>query len=73
LSYLTALAIFVISLLTYSVPDETFFFDRQLQFLDLNEFWVKYLFEKYYLSLAYFSQIFWIGFSISLAVLGYAW
>lgn len=73
LAYLTALAIFVISLLTYSVPDETFFFDRQLQFMDLNEFWVKYLFEKYYLSLAYFSQIFWIGFSISLAVLGYAW
>jgi hypothetical protein len=73
LSYLTALAIFVISLLTYSVPDQTFFFDRQLQFQDLNSLMVRYIFEQYYLGLAYFTQIFWIGFSISLAVLGYAW
>lgn len=74
LLFLTALAIYVISLLTYSVPDETFFFDRQLQFQNFDSFFtVDYVFERYYLSLAYFTQVFWIGFSLSIATLLFAW
>ncbi len=73
LLYLAALAIFVIALLTYSIPDKTFFFDRYLQFADLNNFWVTYIFERYYLSLERFTQVFWIGFVLSLITLGVAW
>ena len=73
LVFLSGLAVFVIALLTYSVPDETFFFDRYLQFADLNAFWVGYIFERYYLALAHFSQIFWIGCVLSIATIGYAY
>jgi len=71
--HLGALAIFVISLLTYSVPDRTFFFDQYLQFLNISELAVVYVFEQYYLGLAYFTQVFWIGFGLSIATLLIAW
>ena len=73
LLHLAALAIFVIALLTYSVPDETFFFDQYLQFTNMNELLVTYIFEQYYLGLAYFTKIFWIGFGLSLCTLFVAW
>lgn len=73
LLHLSALAIFVIALLTYSVPDRTFFFDQYLQFADMNEFVVAFVFEQYYLSLAYFTQVFWIGFGLSMLTLLVAW
>jgi len=71
--HLGALALFVIALLTYSVPDKTFFFDQYLQFTDINELQVTYIFEEYYLGLEYFAQIFWVGFALSMLTLLIAW
>ncbi len=73
LLHLCALAIFVIALLTYSVPDKTFFFDQNLQFANVSTMAVTFIFEEYYLGLAAFSQIFWVGFGLSLLTLFIAW
>lgn len=73
LLFMTALGIFVISLLAYSMPDETFFFDRQLQFMELNDFWVTYLFETYFFGLANFTYLFWGGCGLSILILIYSW
>lgn len=73
LSFLVALSVFVIALLTYSVPDQTFFFDRYLSFTAMNELLLKYIFEVYYMALASFTYVFWVGTGVSVAVLGYAW
>lgn len=71
--HLGSLAIFVIALLTYSIPDKTFFFDQYLQFTDVSLMGVTFIFEQYYLGLAAFGQIFWIGFGLSLFTLFLAW
>jgi hypothetical protein len=71
--YLGALAIFVIALLIYSVPDETFFFDQYLQFTAMNDLTVTYAFEQYYLGLAYFTHVFWVGVGLSALLLLAAW
>lgn len=73
LVFLAALSVFVIALLTYSIPDETFFFDRQLQFTPVSDAWMGYIFETYYMSLQHFSELFWIGVGLSLLTLLYAW
>jgi hypothetical protein len=73
LLHLGALAIFVIALLTYSIPDKTFFFDQHLQFTDVSLMAVTFIFEQYYLGLAAFGQIFWIGFGLSLLTLLISW
>jgi|GEM_PF-1042198 len=71
--FLSALAVFVMSLLTYSVPDETFFFNRSLQFTPMNDALLLYAFEHLYISLEHFSQIFFIGLGTSAALLAYGW
>lgn len=73
LLHLGALAIFVISLLTYSVPDRTFFFDQWLQFTPVSDLALRFFFEQFYLGLAGFSQVFWIGCFLSLVTLLVAW
>tara|TARA_B100000508_G_scaffold78473_1_gene61005 strand:- start:578 stop:1573 length:996 start_codon:yes stop_codon:yes gene_type:complete len=73
LLFLTALAIFIMSLLTYSVPDQTFFFNERLQFQEINEFWVGYAFETQYMSLSNFESIFWYGSVFSFGLLLLAW
>jgi hypothetical protein len=71
--YLGALAVFVIALLLYSVPDETFFFDQYLQFTAMNNLTITFAFEQYYLGLAYFTHIFWVGVGLSGLLLLVAW
>jgi hypothetical protein len=73
LVFLSALSVFVIALLTYSVPDETFFFDRQLQFTSVSEAMVNHIFETSYMSLQRFTEVFWLGLGASLLTLAYAW
>jgi len=73
LLHLGSLAIFVISLLTYSVPDKTFFFDQWLQFTDVSDLGVMFIFEQFYLGLAGFANVFWVGFGLSLLTLLVAW
>jgi len=73
LLFLGALAIFVMSLLTYSVPDQTFFFDRQLTFIPMNELLLRFAFESMYVSLEQFSYVFWVGMVSSLLLLFLAW
>ncbi len=73
LLFLSALAIFVMSLLTYSVPDQTFFFNERLQFQNIDEFWVGHTFETQYMSLAHFEAVFWYGFALSIGLLLIAW
>ena len=73
LLHLGSLAIFVIALLTYSVPDKTFFFDQWLQFTPMSDIAIMYIFEQFYLGLAGFNQVFWIGFIVSLITLFFAW
>lgn len=73
LLHLGALAIFVISLLTYSIPDQTFFFNQWLQFTPVSDLAVQFFFEQFYLGLAGFNQLFWAGFIASLVTLLVAW
>lgn len=73
LLFLTSLAVFVMALLTYSVPDQTFFFNSRLEFLNINDYWVGHTFETQYMSLARFESIFWYGCALSLGLLILAW
>lgn len=73
LLFFVALAVFIISLLAYSTPDETFFFTPQLQFLSVNSIQVENFFTDNYLSPTTVLYLFWGGVLSSLVVVGYAW
>jgi len=73
LLFMVALGIFVMSLLTYSVPDETFMFNQYLQFVNLDELSVRYLFEVYYVSLSNFTHVYFWGCVLSFVTLFFAW
>lgn len=70
--FFAAFAIFGITILTYSTPDVTFLFDRNMQFTTVNEVWFKYVFEMNFTSLKNFTYIFWGGAILSLITLAYA-
>lgn len=71
--FFTAFAIFGVTLVAYSVPHETFLFNRNLQFLDVNVAWFKYVFEMNFIGVSNFLYILWGGFSASMILLLYAW
>lgn len=73
LLFITALTVFIISIFAYSIPDKTFFFNRYLEFWQLNDFLVTMIFNDYYLNLIYFKQIFIVGSAVSAAILFFAW
>ncbi len=70
---LGALAIFIISLLLYSVPDKTFFFDNQLVFYPVSEEVVDRYFLNERLPVEGFTTIFWIGVASAFALLALSW
>lgn len=70
---LWALAIFIISLLIYSVPDKTFFFDYALVFHPVSDYALTQIFNTKYLNLMYFPIIFWGGLSLAAVLLFVAW
>lgn len=71
--HMAALAIFFISLLIYSVPDKTFFFNPDLTFTNVNNFMVTYLLNNFYIKTSYFPIIFWSGISLSSVTLLVSW
>lgn len=73
LIFIVSLGVFVMTLLTYSIPDQTFFFDRYLQFEKLNDFLVTYMFNNFYLNIVYFKPVFVVGCVLSGLVLLFAW
>lgn len=73
LQYILALAIFLFSLLVYALPNETFFFDNNLNFVEVNDLMVNYYFNNYFLSVSHISYIFWSGVMLSIVVLVHAW
>jgi hypothetical protein len=73
LLYIWSLAIFIMSLLTYTVPDPTFLFDRALAFAPVDTFLMTVTFAGMGMSLAAFPYIFWSGMFLSFVVLWWAW
>lgn len=70
---LVALSVFIISLLTYAVPDKTFFFGYDLSFYPVSDAYVHNFFASQYLSLAYFPGVFYVGLSVAVVLLLVAW
>lgn len=68
-----SLAIFVMTLLTYSVPDPTFLFNRQLEFANLDTFTFIRTFDLLKLNLDIFPNLFWGGIVLSFLMLGISW
>lgn len=73
LIYIASLAVFIMSLLTYTIPDQTFFFSRALEFISVDQFIIVQSFKVLGISISAFSQVFWFGMCLSLAILGAAW
>lgn len=73
LLYIFSLAIFVFTLLAYTVPDPTFLFNRALQFADVSQFVLLQAFLNMGITLEIFPYIFWGGVGLSFMVLFYAW
>lgn len=70
---LAALSVFIISLLTYTVPDRTFFFGYDLSFYPVSDTYINTFFTSQYLSLAYFPSIFYVGLGTAIVLLLIAW
>lgn len=73
LVYIGSLAVFVMSLLTYTIPDPTFFFTRTLQFMPIDTFVMTQSFREWGFSMLSFKLIFWSGVALSSTILFYAW
>jgi hypothetical protein len=73
LIYIVSLAIFIMSLLTFTVPDPTFLFDRSLTFFPVDSFLMTVTFAGMGIKLSVFPYIFWGGMVVSFLVLFLAW
>jgi hypothetical protein len=73
LIYIVSLAVFVMSLLTYTIPDPTFFFSRTLQFFPVDMFTMVQSFKEWGIPMMSFKIIFWGGMALSFVILFYAW
>lgn len=73
LIYIASLAIFIMSLLTYTVPDPTFLFSRALEFVTINDFILTLSFTGMGINLEVFPYLFWGGMSFSFIILLGAW
>ena len=73
LIYIWSLAIFIMTLLTYTVPDPTFLFDRSLVFAPVDTFMLSVIFTSLGMSLTIFPYLFWGGMALSFVVLWLAW
>lgn len=68
-----SLAVFIFALLAYSVPDQTFLFNRQLAFAPVNDFELVYIFSRLGLTVGVFPYIFWGGIVLSFVTLLISW
>lgn len=73
LIYIGSLVIFVMSLLTYTIPDPTFFFTRLLQFVPVDLFTMSQSFIAWGIPMDSFKIVFWFGMVLSFLILIYAW
>lgn len=73
LIYIASLAVFIMSLLVYTVPDPTFLFDRTLEFLSVNDFLLIVTFTSIGISTSVFQYVFWGGMVLSFIILFIAW
>jgi hypothetical protein len=73
LSFLYALLVFILGVVLYSVPDQTFFFDRYLEFASVTTSQAQFIFQSQYTSLTNLAAVLWGSFALSMAVLFYAW
>ena len=73
LVYIWSLAVFVMSLLTYTIPDPTFFFSRALQFVPVDNFTMTQSFIAWGIPMLSFKIIFWGGVALSFLILFFAW
>jgi len=73
LVYIWSLAVFVMALLTYTIPDPTFFFSRTLQFSPIDVFMMVQSFKEWGIPMVSFKYIFWGGMVLSFMILLYAW
>ncbi len=73
LVYIWSLAVFVMALLTYTIPDPTFFFSRTLQFFPIDVFTMVQSFKEWGIPMVSFKYIFWGGVALSFLILLYAW
>jgi len=73
LTYLSSLAVFIMSLLAYTVPDPTFLFSRTLDFIPVDSFIFTSTFSSLGLSIEFFTHLFWLGVVSSFIILFLAW
>jgi len=73
LSFLYALLIFVLGVVLYSIPDQTFFFDRYLEFASVTNSQAQFIFQSQYTSLTNLAVVLWGSVLLSLLTLAYAW
>jgi hypothetical protein len=73
LIYIFSLAVFIMSLLTYTVPDPTFLFSRSLEFVPVDNFVFVQTFKALGLNLVIFPYLFWGGMVLSFCILFLAW
>jgi hypothetical protein len=73
LIYISSLAVFIMSLLTYTVPDPTFLFTRSLEFIATDNFIFAQLFKAIGFNLSIFPYLFWCGILLSFIILFFAW
>lgn len=73
LSFLYAFLVFVLGVILYSVPDQTFFFDRYLEFTTMSNGQAQFFFQNNYMSLTNLAIVLWGSLLLSLSTLWYAW
>jgi hypothetical protein len=73
LPFLYALLIFILGVILYSIPDQTFFFDRYLEFASVTNAQAQFIFADQYISLTNLAAFLWGSIALSLSVLLYAW
>jgi hypothetical protein len=73
LPYLASLAVFIMSLLAYTVPDPTFIFSRTLDFIPTDSFIFNSTFSTLGLNIEWFFYLFWAGVITSFTILLFAW
>jgi len=73
LPFLYALLVFILGVILYSIPDQTFFFDRYLEFASVTNDQAQSIFQSQYTSLTNLGIVLWGSFGVSLLALAYAW
>lgn len=70
---ISSVMIFLLSLLTYAIPDPTALFDRTLTFMSVDTFVMNLVFSDVIFGLSFFTYMFWSGIITSFLLLLFTW